>query len=152
MDSRPIIYVYLFQCSTVLFYITQFVRRSSSKGKSFKLFSFPLTHFAPMCLSSKNTVISPDFQVWKFCGRAQFPYSFGWFARNYVETVPFCKISTPRNQVKLRYFLRCVSLFQCFPAFWSYYRIPISKEIKWNIGFIWADLRADFYREICKGN
>ena len=25
-------------------------------------------------------------------------------ARNYAETMPFCKISTPENQVKLRYF------------------------------------------------
>ena len=25
----------------------------------------------------KNTVISPDFLVWKFCGKAQFPHSFG---------------------------------------------------------------------------
>ena len=27
--------------------------------------------------TGKNTVISPDFLVWKFCGKAQFPYSFG---------------------------------------------------------------------------
>ena len=31
----------------------------------------------------KKFVISPNFLVWKFCGKAQFPYSFGWFARNY---------------------------------------------------------------------
>ena len=24
----------------------------------------------------KNTVVSPDFLVWKFCGKAQFPHSF----------------------------------------------------------------------------
>ena len=29
------------------------------------------------------------------------------FARNYAETVPFHKISTPGNQVKLRYFTQC---------------------------------------------
>ena len=28
----------------------------------------------------KNTVISPNFLVWKFCGKAQFPHSFGRFA------------------------------------------------------------------------
>ena len=27
--------------------------------------------------SAKNIVISPDFLVWKFCGNAQFPHSFG---------------------------------------------------------------------------
>ena len=32
---------------------------------------------------------------------------FGRFTRNYAETVPFHKISTPRNQVKLRYFSQC---------------------------------------------
>ena len=55
----------------------------------------------------KNTVISPNFLVWKFCGKEQFPYNFGRIARNYAETVPFLKISTPGNQVKLRYFLQC---------------------------------------------
>ena len=27
--------------------------------------------------TGKYTVISPDFLVWKFCGKAQFPHSFG---------------------------------------------------------------------------
>ena len=38
-------------------------------------------------ITAKNTVISPNFLVWKFCGKAQFPYSFGRLARNYAETV-----------------------------------------------------------------
>ena len=42
--------------------------------------------------------------VWKFCGKAQFPHSFGWFTQNCEETVPFHKISTPWNKMKLRYF------------------------------------------------
>ena len=54
--------------------------------------------------TAKNTVISPDFLVWKFCGKAQFLDSFGRFARNYAEIVSFRKISAPGNQVKLRYF------------------------------------------------
>ena len=57
--------------------------------------------------TAKNIVISPDFLVWKFCGKAQFPYSFGRIARNCAETVPLRKISTPGNQVKLRYFSQC---------------------------------------------
>ena len=47
----------------------------------------------------KSPVISPNFLVGKFCGKAQFPYSFGWIAQNYV-TVAFHKISTPENFVK----------------------------------------------------
>ena len=27
--------------------------------------------------------------VWKFCGMAQFPHSFGRVGRNYAEAVPF---------------------------------------------------------------
>ena len=43
--------------------------------------------------TAKNTVIWPNFLVWKFYGKAQFPR----IARNYAETVPFYKISTPGN-------------------------------------------------------
>ena len=42
--------------------------------------------------------------MWKFCGKAQFPHDFGQFARNYAETVPFDKISTPGNWVKIMVF------------------------------------------------
>ena len=57
--------------------------------------------------TAKNTVISPNFLVWKFCGKTQFLQSFGRIARNYAETVPVQKIFTPRNLVKLRYFPQC---------------------------------------------
>ena len=60
------------------------------------------------CITTKNTVISPDFLVWKFCGKAQFPHSFDRIAGNYTETVLFRKISTPGNQVKLQYFSQCI--------------------------------------------
>ena len=39
----------------------------------------------------KNTVISPNFLVWKFCGKPQFSHKFEWYARNYAETAPFHK-------------------------------------------------------------
>ena len=42
--------------------------------------------------------------MWKFCGKTQFLDSLGRFTRNYLDTVPFHKISTPGNWVKLRYF------------------------------------------------
>ena len=49
------------------------------------------------CVAAKKPVISPNFLVWKFCGKAQFPHSFGQIARKYAETVPFQKMSTPGN-------------------------------------------------------
>ena len=55
-----------------------------------------------------NTVISPSLLVWKFCGKAQFPRSFGPIAQNYAEAVNFYKISTPENWVKLRYFTQWI--------------------------------------------
>ena len=48
-------------------------------------------------VTAKNTGISPNFLVWKFCGKTHFPHSFGQIAQNYVDTVPFHKISTPGN-------------------------------------------------------
>ena len=36
--------------------------------------------------------MSPNFLVWKFCGKTRFPHSFGGFARDYAETEPFRKI------------------------------------------------------------
>ena len=47
--------------------------------------------------TAQNYVISPNFLLWKLCGKAQFPHRFGRIARNYAETVPFHKISTPGN-------------------------------------------------------
>ena len=55
----------------------------------------------------KNTVISPEFLVWKFCRKAQFRHSSGRIAQNYAESLLFQKIFTPGNQVKLRYFSQC---------------------------------------------
>ena len=34
-----------------------------------------------VCTTGKNAVISPDFLVWEFCGKAQFPHNFGRLAR-----------------------------------------------------------------------
>ena len=48
-------------------------------------------------VTAENTVISPNFLVRKFCGKAQIPHSLGRFARHYVETVPYHKISTQGN-------------------------------------------------------
>ena len=32
---------------------------------------------AIVTFTAKNSVFSPDFLVWKFCVKAQFPHSFG---------------------------------------------------------------------------
>ena len=53
--------------------------------------------FQEISVEPKNTAISLNFLVWKSCGKAQFPYSFLRFARNYAETAPFHKIATPWN-------------------------------------------------------
>ena len=71
-----------------------------SSLKNFRVFfcddisPIPESRMANSSLSNtvKNTAISPNFLVWKFCGKAQFLQSFGRFARNYGETVPFHKI------------------------------------------------------------
>ena len=36
--------------------------------------------------TGKNSVISPDFLVWTFYGKAQFPHSFGRFAPGNFHT------------------------------------------------------------------
>ena len=63
--------------------------------------------FTTYPFTTKNTVISPNFLMWKLCGKAQFPQSFGRFAQNFAETLPFHKISIPGNQVKIWYFSQC---------------------------------------------
>ena len=64
--------------------------------------------FAKENLTAKNTKISLNFLVSKFCGNAEFPQSFGRIAQNSAETVLFQKISAPENQVKLRCFAQCL--------------------------------------------
>ena len=54
--------------------------------------------------TAKNNVISPDFLVRKFCGKAQLQSE----SPETAETVHFGEISTPGNQVKLRYFSQCL--------------------------------------------
>ena len=46
--------------------------------------------------TAKNIVISPNFLVWKFCGKANRP--------KLCVNCAFHKIFTPGNQVKLRFF------------------------------------------------
>ena len=50
-----------------------------------------------MRYTAYNIEISHNFLVRKVCGNAQFQQGFGWFARNYAETVRFHKIIKPGN-------------------------------------------------------
>ena len=79
-------------------------------------------------ITAPNTVISPNFLVWKFSGKAQFPHSFGRFARNYAETVSFHKISTRGNYMKLRYFSQGRDMLR--QAFFLRLLFPISRDLK----------------------
>ena len=54
----------------------------------------------------KNTVISPNFLLWKLCKKAQFPRSFGRIARNYAETVPFHKVFHTRKLGEITVFTK----------------------------------------------
>ena len=53
------------------------------------------------CVKYRNNT---KFPVWKLCGKAQFPQSFGQIARNSAESMRFPRIYTPENFVKLRFF------------------------------------------------
>ena len=103
----------------LLLFTLSWWRFLSYRNQSFDLMCtlFKCTLFC--VLTAKNAVTSPEFLVWKFCGKAQFPRSFGWFARNYAETVPFRKISTPENQMKLQYFLQWLYHNQVHFPYWS---------------------------------
>ena len=46
-------------------------------------------------VTAKNTVILPNFLVYKIWEKVQFPRSFGRIAQNYAQTVPSHNISTP---------------------------------------------------------
>ena len=45
----------------------------------------------------KNTIISPNFLVWKFCWKAEFPHSFRRLSETIRKLCLSTKISTPGN-------------------------------------------------------
>ena len=92
----------------------------------------------PIFNTAKITVISPDFLVWKFCGKTQFQHSFrriSRIVRNYAETVHFHKISTPGNQVKLLSSSQCSTSNSVFDSdIFTEERIQTSLELgKWQM-------------------
>ena len=65
--------------------------------------------------TTKNTIISPNFLVWKFYGKAQFP-QFPQLL--YIsETIHFHKTSEPRNKMKLWYFFAVRGQINCYISF-----------------------------------
>ena len=55
-------------------------------GRISVMYIWCLQYMTMVLLSTeKNTVISSNFMVWKFCGKAQIPHSFGRIAQNYGD-------------------------------------------------------------------
>ena len=71
--------------------------------------SISTVHFS-VIFTMKNTVIPPSFLVWKFCGEAQFPDSFG-------RNSQFNKSDSPKTMRKLCLFTNLSH-----------------QEIRWNYG------------------
>ena len=86
---------------TILFLMFSWGIANDIGKKSVKLVIFTLDLGNIHCVKCR---FSPNFPVWKFCGKVQFPQSFGRFAQNSAEIVLFDKISTPGNLVKRRCF------------------------------------------------
>ena len=77
---------------------------------AFKKFLYE--NLATIFFSAPNTVVSPNFLVWKFSRKVQFLNSFGRFTQNYVETATFCKISTPKKIGEITVFYAVVVLLK----------------------------------------
>ena len=52
----------------------------------------------------KNTVISPNILMWKFCGKAQFPHSFGRRSETEWDLAPY-EIKTSHELKTLAHYL-----------------------------------------------
>ena len=113
---------------TTLFttFLTMLLNTMLMTSGRFNLFRFRST------LTAKNTVISPNFLVWEFCGKAQFPHIAGI----YTETVPYHKISTPGNSVKLGYFFAATAYWDQKMEYWAWnWNIDILRDIKQDLKF-----------------
>ena len=73
--------------------------------------------------TAKNTLISPNFLVWKICGNAQFPQSFGRLASRFIYNLSLNQYSRnappylrPATLLKKRLWYRCFPVnFAKFP-------------------------------------
>ena len=90
--------------------------------------------------TTNNTVISRNFLIWKFCRKAQFPYSFGRFARNVRKMCLSTKFSN--QEIRRNYgILRSVNIKI------SFLRVSFTAEKKRNhlINRKLYDKQKEFY-------
>ena len=74
----------------------------------------------------KNTVISPNFLVWKFCGNAQFPHSVG---RIYAKLCFSTKYTHQENKWNYKWKID-LSIFLQKCCYWSFLGIMMVKFMK----------------------
>ena len=92
-------------------------------------------------LSSKNTAIPPDLIVLKFCGKAQFPHSFGRIARNYAETVLFQNSDTRKSgEIAVLFKMLLFTTGRYNTVY--FLNISVMWEASWNN--IWEDITVLF--------
>ena len=92
-------------------------------------------------LSSKNTAIPPDLMVLKFCGKAQFPHSFGRIARNYAETVLFQNSDTRKSgEIAVLFKMLLFTTGRYNTVY--FLNISVMWEASWNN--IWEDITVLF--------
>ena len=87
--------------------------------------------------NAKNAVISASFLVWKCCGKARFPQSFGRIARDCAETVPFHKIYAPKlDEITVFYAVMDIMEWIYNPVSFpndKIYSKPLFREVGWKI-------------------
>ena len=100
-------------------------------------FCYSTLHFSEIKLgrvitrcTAKNTIISPNFLKWKFCGKAQFPHISG-------ECVTFLyPLKTSENQIFSDVFRGYRNVTHSTETMWKLClsaKFPL-KEIRWNYG------------------
>ena len=75
-------------------------------------------------ITTKNTVISPSFLVWKLCWNAQLPQNLGWITQNSMETVGFHKFSRKLGKISVFSTVPLTSFFYC-----GYYFTWLSENV-----------------------
>ena len=86
----------------------------------------------------KNTIISPNFLVWKFCGKAQFPHSEKYWEKIIIDTINWRKLSPARKIHCKKYWekinIDTINWEKLFPPgkiYWTIYwgKISIEKSL-----------------------
>ena len=84
-------------------------------------------HVREYSKTTNNTVISRNFLIWKFCRKAQFPYSFGRFAQNMRKMCLSTKFSN--QEIRRNYgILRSVNIKI---SYYEWVLLQKKREITW---------------------